>query len=242
MERLYQFPAQAKHYHCFTQDMAIKEHPAYRAAKSGNPAAALDLVEELAWDFLQSLGGLFPNGMKYVSPYAREATGDNAIPLLLSISCARLLNGQNETDIVQMQRVFHTGADPMERLLLRPSFEGQVEEGASYVLVDDVTSMGGTLAELANFIRINGGRVIGSIMLVNAGRTKSFTPPGKHTSLLEERFGNGIKEIFGIHPKALTANEAGYLAGFRTLDEIRNRCIKAEKETNLRLLSKGIGK
>lgn len=90
-------------------------------------------------------------------------------------------------------------------------------------------------------IRISGGQVIGSIMLVNAGRVKTFTPPRKHVRLLEERFGNGIRSTFGIHPQALTANEAGYLVGFKTLDEIRNRCAKAEKETNLRLLSKGIG-
>jgi hypothetical protein len=56
----------------------------------------------------------------------------------------------------------------------------------------------------------------------------------------EKRFGNEITEIFGIVPTALTSNEARYIIGFRSADEIRNRIAKARKETNLRLRSKGI--
>jgi hypothetical protein len=49
-----------------------------------------------------------------------------------------------------------------------------------------------------------------------------------------------IEEILGIKPAALTANEAGYLIGFRSADEIRDRLTKARKETDLRLRAKGI--
>lgn len=49
-----------------------------------------------------------------------------------------------------------------------------------------------------------------------------------------------IEDILQIAPAALTANEANYLIGFRTADEIRNRLAKARKETDLRLRSKGI--
>lgn len=239
MERIYSFPTTAKHYHCFTKDADIKCHADYTAAKAGCKEAAFRLVKDLGLDFLQSLQGVFPADTNYVAPYAKEATGDNAIPLLLSLMAADLLDGHSEQDIVQVQKVFHTGADPMERLLLRPSFEGSVTKQAGYVLVDDVTNMGGTLAELANYIQLSGGIVLGSIVLVNAGRVTQFTPVKRHTQLLEERFHDQIKQQFGIHPSALTANEASYLVGFRTFDEIRNRCLKAEKATHLRLLSKG---
>lgn len=238
MGRIYSFPKRVVHRHCFSHDADIKAHDGYRAAKAGDDQAAFYLVRDLATDFLRGLQSVFPGGVNDVSPYATEAAGDNAIPLLLSLLCAHVLDGDNETDIVQQEKVFHTGADPMERLILRPSFEGKVTAGAQYVLVDDVTSMGGTLAELANFIRMNGGRILGSIVLVNAGRVKEFSPTGNHVRILEERFDQAIKDIFGIHISALTANEAGYLVGFRTVDEIRNRCIKAEKETTFRLLSK----
>lgn len=200
MERFYQFPPYAKHYHCFTNDEDIKRHSGYKSAKAG----------------------------------------DNAIPLLLSLLCAATLGGESDTDIVQVKRVFHTGADPMERMLARPSFEGEVRADIEYVLVDDVTNMGGTLAELANYLTVNGAKIAGSIVLANAGRSKEFSPVKKHIKLLEERLDDEIKNIFGIHTTALTANEASYLVGFRTVDEIRNRCLKAEKETALRLLSKNV--
>jgi hypothetical protein len=43
-----------------------------------------------------------------------------------------------------------------------------------------------------------------------------------------------------IHPSALTANEAQYLLGFKTADEIRNRRTKATQEIHRQLRSKGI--
>lgn len=238
MDRVYAFPKETKHFHCFSSDNDIKQHSHYRAAKSGDAEAALQLVDDLAFEFLVTLKDEFPAETIFVSPYAKEATGDNALPLILSLMSAEILGGISDTDIVQLQKVFHTGADPMERLIARPSFEGTVQHGACYVLVDDVTSMGTTLAELANYLLMNGGNIIGSILLVNAGRSEKFRAFEKHIRLLEERFGDEIKNILGIHTSALTANEASYLVGFRTADEIRNRCVKAEKETAKRLLSK----
>lgn len=46
-------------------------------------------------------------------------------------------------------------------------------------------------------------------------------------SELERRYGNEIRELFGIEPEALTAAEAGYLAGFRDADTLRDRAAKA---------------
>lgn len=112
--------------------------------------------------------------------------------------------------------------------------------GDNYVLLDDEISFGGTLAELAHYIQIKGGVVRDIAAIVNAGRNKSLSPDIKTLRILNERFGNEIIEIFGIDINALTANEAQYLVGFRSTDEIRNRLIKAKKESNLRLRSKGI--
>lgn len=239
MDRVYPFPKSARHFHCFTLDTSIKQHPAYRQGKAGDADSAFQVIDDLAFDFLLNLQGQFPPGCLYVAPYAQEATGDNALPLMLSLTCAEILEGTSEDDIVQKERVFHTGADPMERMIARSSFEGQVQPGQNYVLVDDVTNMGGTLAELANYIQISGGNVLGTIVLVNAGRSKEFLAPKKHLRLLEDRYSDSIQKLFGIHISAFTANEASYLVGFRTLNEIRNRCAKAEKETINRLLSKG---
>lgn len=240
MDRIYGFPASAKNFHLFENDADIKSHEAYKAAKQGDAEAAVTLVWELASEFLRGLKGEFHESVVYVSPFAKEAGGDNAIPPMLVTACVTLMGGSGEDDIVQVERVYHTGADPMERMSLRPSFEGAVSKGQSYVLVDDVTNMGGTLAELANHIIINGGQVEGSIVLCNAGRCKEFVPKKRAIKLLSERFGDEIKNVFGIETEALTANEANYLVGFRSADEVRNRLIKAKKETIERLRSKGI--
>jgi hypothetical protein len=49
----------------------------------------------------------------------------------------------------------------------------------------------------------------------------------------------GQHQTFGIDPGALSANEASYLSGFRTADELRNRAAKAAEEIDLHLRAKG---
>jgi len=221
-------------------DALLKAHPLYPQAKAGFAEAAVDLVSNVALSFIAQISSQLPSDAWYVAPHAREATGDNAIPQVLATACASAVGGLIDTDIVQISRVFHTGADPMERMASRPDFEGIVIPGADYVLVDDVTTMGGTLAELANYIQEREGNVAGTVVLVNAGRVEEFQPSQSLLSKLKSRHENQIEHIFGIRPDALTANEANYLIGFRTADEIRNRLAKARQETNLRLRSKGI--
>ena len=104
----------------------------------------------------------------------------------------------------------------------------------------EITSLGGTLAELANYIQSRGGIVHGVFVLVNAGRSKSLSPDKRTLKTLESRFAHELIEIFGIAVNAHTANEARYLVGFRTADAIRNRLAKAKQEIDLRLRSKGI--
>jgi len=215
--RSHPFPdAAALPYWLWDDDQLLKAHPAYRQAKAGEQDAAIDLVWELAIEFLSGLQAKLPLELTYVAPYAREATGDNAIPLMLASACAEILHGEVETEIVQASRVFHTGAKAMERLLLRPQFDGPVTAGTAYVLVDDVTCLGGTLAELADYIQAGGGQVAAVITLVNAGRLKPLKPEALVIRRLRERFPDAIHQTFGIDPGALTANEARYLSGFRS--------------------------
>ncbi len=221
-------------------DLALKSHPGYRRAKSGDEKAATGLVSDLATDFSVRIKDRLPSDVIFVAPHAYEAAGDNAIPQVFAAACAMIAQGKTDTDIVQVTRVFHTGADPMERMSLRAEFKGAVTPGSRYILVDDVMNMGGTLAELANHIRSAHGVVLAVVVLGNAGRIKWLQPARKVIRELERRHGNEITEIFGIVPAALTANEANYLIGFRSADEIRNRLAKAKKETYLRLRSKGI--
>lgn len=236
------FPATLTSLHLFRQDAPLKAHPAYRLAKAGDPDAALDLVLDIAANWLGEHGARFASGLCFVAPHAQEATGDNAIPQTLASVCAAMLEGVVDSEVVQSDRVYHTGADPMERMATRAQFEGRVIPGLEYVLVDDVTSLGGTLAELSIFIHIYGGVVRDVLVLVNAGRSPALPPERQFVRLLKERFGNEITELFGIEPAALTANEAQYLVGFQSVDQLRNRLASAEQEIDHRLRSKGIAR
>lgn len=224
----------------FTHDADLKAHLDYRAAKAGDAAAAARLVEDLAGPIARLAADRFGTGVLYAAPTAREAAGDNAIPDMLATALACHAGARVDADISQVSRAYHTGADAMERLISKVEFHGPVERGASYVLCDDVMTMGGTLAEMADHIHQGGGRVAGVVLLVNASRTRRLIAPPNVRATLERRFGHEIRDIFGIEPAALTSDEARYLIGFRSIDELRNRRAKAEESRLHRLRAKGV--
>ncbi len=146
IQRVHPFPESAATPHwLFPDDTQLKAHPSYRKAKAGDMIAAKEVVCDLMLQFLMERRHRLPLNACYVAPHAREATGDNAIPQVLAAYSALCCDGQIDTDIVQIDQVFHTGADPMERLATRPSFEGLITAGHEYILVDDVTTMGAHL-------------------------------------------------------------------------------------------------
>lgn len=61
-----------------------------------------------------------------------------------------------------------------------------MQTSAAYVLVDDVITMGGTLAELAHYIQSNGGSVVGVMVLVNTSRSGSLVPERRVATELED--------------------------------------------------------
>jgi hypothetical protein len=60
----------------------------YKEAKAGSKEAAVELVSDLALDFLIKIKKKLPVDAIYVAPHAREAAGDNAIPQVLAAACA----------------------------------------------------------------------------------------------------------------------------------------------------------
>jgi hypothetical protein len=234
-------PAAATSVSTFTKDSEIKSDPDYKAAKAGDPEAAARMVERLVTKAdVEKARQSFGSDAIYVPVVAEEATGKNKIPEMLAHFYAISTGAQVSDDIVQASRAYHTGARPLERLLSRPIFDGEVQPGKNYVLVDDVSVMGGTLAELANHIQSNGGLVSGIVTLVNASRTGQNTANGKDISDIDGRFGDVLRSEFGLEPSALTGDEAFYLRGFRDADSLRNSIAKARRERNDRLRAKGL--
>ena len=233
--RRHGIPADAMAFHSDTDDRRLKQHPDYRAAKSGDGAAAQRMVADLIPEAtLRDTAAKFPAAI-FAPVIAEERSGINATPATLAALYASQAGSETSADIVQINRAFHTGGGAMERLIARPLFDGPVRRGGRYVLVDDVTVLGGTLAGLADHIQRAGGEVVGLITLVNAGREPIFAPSRQLLRSIEERFGDEVRQAFGIETRALTANEARYLIGFRDVEEIRGRVAAAYRERADRL-------
>ena len=219
----------------------LKSDPDYDSAKAGDLAAAARLVMRLVDPaLLERAKQDFGRDVVYVAVHAEEARGRNKIPSVLAEYLSVKTGAGLDLNIVQSNRVYHTGAKAMERLLARAEFAGDVQAGKRYVLVDDVTTMGSTLANLAGYVQGQGGEVAGSLVLTNAMREPTMVVSKKLLRELEARYGQSIRDLFGIEPESLTASEAGYLIGFRTADELRNRAVKARQERDARILSKAV--
>jgi orotate phosphoribosyltransferase len=91
----------------------------------------------------------------------------------------------------------------MERLAVRAIFDGSVPEGRPIVLADDVSVMGGTLADLADHVLSQGAQIAGAVLLANASRSGVLTLAPRTASLVERRYGDAIEELFGIEPGCL---------------------------------------
>lgn len=220
----------------------VKLHTDYADAKSGDVTAAVRLVQKLVNpETLEAVAERF-RGAVFVAPMAQEASGRNAIPQALAAHYASAASGSLDTQIVQVNQPRHTGADPMQRIITRAQFDGPVRAGQRHVLVDDNLTLGGTLADLSDYIQRNGGDVAGIVVLTNANRSDTLHARPKQIRTIEERFGDVLRAQLAIDPQALTGPEAGYLIGLRDADALSNRAAKANRDREQRLSAKSLSR
>jgi hypothetical protein len=120
-------------------------------------------ISESAVNQLTSL--LSGRSVVLVPIHALESEGVNEIPMTLAEELSRRLGLRVHDAIVQLNSVGHTGADGFTRLANQPLFDGAVQSGQTYYVVDDFVGQGGTLANLIGFIRSQGGEVLGATVL-----------------------------------------------------------------------------
>jgi hypothetical protein len=102
---------------------------AYRQAKSGDADAAADVVEAvLQVDAIVRVGEQFPNPV-VAAVHAEEALGRNQLPMAYAVAICEICEFDLDEEIVQANRVFHTGANARQRLRSVPRFDGDVIAG-----------------------------------------------------------------------------------------------------------------
>jgi hypothetical protein len=217
-------------------ESAVKKHPAYWAAKTGNEQAARllvgDLASPVAIDRLHTLVG--ENKPLFASAHAFENQGINAIPETLSHFIAQRLACDVASAILQTNRVGHTGANGYVRLARQAAFEGPVEVERPYVLVDDFIGQGGTLANLKGHIETNGGIVICATALTGRADSAIMALRGSQLAALRNKHGQPLEDWwrteFGHGFDALTNSEARYLERSPDADTIRTRILAAQTD------------
>ena len=227
----------------YAAESAVKQHPAYKAAKSGDDEAATELVlDNFSLERTQVLDRLIgERAPTLVSAHAFEREGINAIPEVFAALLGQVLEWPVDTGIVQVNVVGHTGADGFWRLARQAEFQGAVQAGCEYVLVDDFVGMGGTLANLKGYIESNGGRVLAAVALTGKPHSARLAPTPERLNELRAKHGNELEnwwiQRFAHTFDALTESEARYLARTKTADTIRDRIAEAQQARNGTTLS-----
>ena len=213
-------------------ESAVKRHPRYAKAKSGDVGAASALVIEFmgsAW--LTTVGNsIAAQASILVGVHAMEGLSTNKIGSLMSQWAGYRIGLRVDGSVVQANRAGHTGASGWKRLASPPVFAGDVVPGERYWLFDDFIGQGGTLANLRGYIEAGGGRVVGATALT--GRPDSATLGLSKSTLTALRHKHGSLEHwweaeFGYGFDRLTESEARYLLRAEDARTIRDRLAAA---------------
>lgn len=211
-------------------ESATKQHPFYAAAKTGQREAALNLVKDLVTaSALQQISRqIGASKTTVVAVQAVEGEGVNVIPAALAAWIAERLRLPLDRQIVQANYVGRTGSGGYYRLAVQPVFDGIVEPGATYLMVDDFIGQGATLANLKGHIENYGGHVIFATALT--GKPYSAKLALNEATLQQLRKQHGTLEswwraYFGYGFEHLTESEARYLIRSKDADIIRDRIL-----------------
>ena len=218
------------------EQTAVKKHPDYEQAKHGNvqdaaPAAKRLSVSMLAPDSMQRIATLLRHDARIVPVHALEGQGFNRIPAAFAEMLGESLSADVETGIIQINVVNHTGASGWQRLASPPLFEGAVEVGAAYLIVDDFVGQGSTLANLRGHIVRHGGDVIGAACLTGRADSARLALTDGTLDELRSKHGPDLeawwRETFGYDFACLTESEARYLVRVENADTVRTRLAEA---------------
>lgn len=211
---------------------AATGHKDYAAAKAGDVPAAVRLAKDLVTHDLvarvrKEIGDAKPLILPVIS---EEAAGRNKIPLATAQVLGDKLGLETVSDVVQANRPHRTGMDGLDRLFAVPEFDGAIEPGRDYLLVDDTLTQGATFAALASHIQQGGGRVVGAVALTGKQYSAKIEASDKTLQQLRAKHGDledDFRAATGYGFDALTQSEARYLANYEPAQRLRDR-IAAE--------------
>lgn len=212
----------------------------FMQAKAGDEIAAVELIRRcIKKEKVFSLYNQYPDAV-ILPVMAKERTGYNVIPLAYAKVMSSISGFRINEDIFQINSPHHTGACAMERLINRPVFDGKVQLGYNYIVVDDVVTQGGTVSRLRHYILDNGGKVAAVSALAFAKESSTIALQPQTYGEIIQKFGRDSLARFlqekdivrGI--EELTNSEGRYLLKFKDVEAIRNRAYEVGVQRILR--------
>ena len=207
-------------------------------AKAGDTDSAYDLVENVVHeDRIEALAKRHPNAI-VVAVHSEEATGTNKIPLAYAERIASTGELEIDESIVQSVRAHHTGKAAWYRMTHRPEFDGEVQSGREYIIVDDHLTMGGTVNELRSFIENGGGNVVEITSLTASQGSTTLSISQETIGKLNDKFGHEklLEQLRSVNItgeiEALTESEGRYLLTLSP-NTLRDRIVEARQENRL---------
>ena len=196
----------------------LKSLPGYQAAKKGDNRAATRIAAALINPDRLNIS------IDYVVPVIQVDAGRyNAIPVAFAALLAKRLGARLWLDVFQINKVNHTGADGIDRLKHQPIFDGSTPNGTC-IICDDVVTYGASLANLRGFLIAAGTKVIAATVIGAAYGSTKLAPDHILIQKLQRRYGPELERYttpLGFRSECLTAREAYFLEGIRTLDRLR---------------------
>ena len=217
----------------------LKDAAGYTQAKAGDAEAAYDMVKSLlsteTLDNIRELaGGRVPI---LISVKAQESSGKNKIPEAMAHAIRASTGWPVDAEIVQINKPGRTGSGSSHRLAFQPVFDGKVEAGRDYLILDDNSTMGGTIASLRGYIENRGGRVIGAAVMSARETALDIVPTRNQLNEIQRKHGDAPNDYwtreFGYGIDRLTRAEAGVIRSAGAFDSIRDRIAAARLQAGV---------
>ena len=224
----------------------LKNSENYQAAKAGDSKAALSLVQSLLneqtiADIQEMAGGREP---VIVAIHAEESAGRNRIPAAMAAALSVATGWQVDKKLYQADFAGRTGTDAVYRLANPPIFRGDVQAGRDYLIVDDNSTMGGTIASLRGYIENRGGHVIGAAVMSARETGLDIVPTQKQLDDIQRKHGDAPNDYwtnaFGYGIDRLTRGEAGTIRTSPSFDRLRSGIDAARLQRSIHMDGSGI--
>jgi len=207
----------------------LKSLPQYYAAKQGDDRAAAQIARALVRPEKIDVA------IDYIIPVIQVEHGHyNAIPVALGALLAQTIGAKLWLDVCQLNKVNHTDAGAQDRLQNQPVFGGTVPR-RKCLICDDVVTYGATLANLRGFLVSAGADVAVATTIGAAYGSTKLAPARSMMADLQTQYGQELErctETIGFRGECLTAREACFLAGLRTIERVRNCFTEAVGSPN----------